>query len=96
MRLPDRQTGPQSALSPGVSLQKPASVSLLTKVGVTDALDVNGRGMRVAEQRAGGDETTPGTSRLPKGVTLPRWGRVAVEVAARHVKVMCTLCMPQG
>lgn len=26
----------------------------------------------------------------------PIWGRVAVEIAARHVKVMFILCMPQG
>jgi len=58
--------GPQPALSPSCSLQRRASVSLLTKMGVTDALDVNGRGVRVAQQWVGGDEVAPDISQAAR------------------------------
>ena len=36
-------------------------------MGVTDALDVNGRGVRVAQQGVGGDEMAPDISQAARG-----------------------------
>lgn len=63
-------------------------------MGITDAVDVNGRGVQLSSgwDGKGGLQTS---ARLLKGVSLPWLGPVAVEAAAEHVKVMSIPCTPQ-